>query len=243
MNQSEQIDLLAAALVEYQLTAPDIRKNAINPHFKNRYADLSEVIETVRAPLAKAGLAVVQLPDGDDLITRLIHKSGQWISSRTALKCSKPDSQGYGSAISYSRRYALLAILSAAAEDDDAQAASASRPRPKVGAADVERVMAPNSGKKPEPYKMPATFSEADTRKKLAQMFTPGAVPYVLEWAVSPDRKSPTPADKFTATHFESLEKNRKVVEEYVEAKLFAEKNHPNHIDDEEAWAQEEAIL
>lgn len=240
MSQSEQIDLLAAALVQFQASAPDIRKNSVNPHFKNRYADLASIIDACRKPLVDAGLTIVQLPDGDDLVTRVIHKSGQWLASRTALKFSKADAQGYGSALTYARRYALSAMLNLAADDDDGQAAS--RPRPKVTQNDVERVMAPNSGKKPQPYKMTPTFSEEETRKKLAEMFTPGAVPYVLEWASSKDRKSPTPADKFTATHFESLEKNRAVVEKYVEDKVFSSKNNSNAISDDELWAQEEAV-
>lgn len=240
-NQSEQIDLLCAALVQFQASAPSVQKNAINPHFKNRYADLSAIIEATRKPLTDAGLTIVQLPEGDELVTRVIHKSGQWIASRTALKCSKNDMQGYGSALSYGRRYAISAILNLSAEDDDAQAAS--RPRSKPTTEDVKKVMTPVTGNKPAPYKMPATFSEAETRKKLAEMFTPGAVSHVLEWAVSPDRKSPTPADKFTATHFDSLEKNRKVVEEYIESKLFEAKKNPNHIDEEEAWEAEERIL
>lgn len=234
-NQSEQIDLLSAALVQFQATAPSVQKNAVNPHFKNRYADLSAVIDATRQPLADAGLAIVQLPEGDDLITRLIHKSGQWIASRTPVKSLKPDAQGYGSGLSYARRYSYTSMISLAIEDDDAQ--TASRPRPKVSQGDIERVMTHNPGKKPEPYKMISTLSESETRKKLAEMFTPGAVQYVLEWTSHPDRKSPTPPDKFTATHFESLEKNRDVVEKYVESRIFEAKKNPNNIEEGELWA------
>lgn len=234
-NQSESIDLLAAALVQFQVNAPSVQKNAVNPHFKNRYADLSAIIEATRKPLTDAGLTIVQLPEGDELVTRVIHKSGQWIASRTALKCSKNDMQGYGSALSYGRRYAISAILNLAAEDDDAQAASKPS-RPKVSQSDVAKVMAPVAGNKPLPYNMAPTYSEDETRKRLAKMFTPGAVGYVLEWAASSDRKSPTAPDKFTAAHFEALEKNRVAVEKYIEDKIFTAKKDPNYVDDGELW-------
>jgi hypothetical protein len=240
MNQSEQIDLLSAALVEFNKTAPEIKKNSINPHFKNRYADLASIIEATRTLLANAGLSVVQLPDGDDLITRLVHKSGQWISSRTALKFTKQDAQGYGSALTYARRYALSAILNLAADDDDGEAAS--RPvRSKPTQAPVKQLACVIEDK----YEEPAVryYEEKETRQKLAKMFTPQTVGYVLEWAASSERKKPTPVDKFTATHFESLEKNRAVVEKYIEDKIFEAKKDPNHIEDNEAWAPEEGEI
>jgi hypothetical protein len=240
MNQSEQIDLLSAALVEFHKSAPEVKKNAINPHFKNRYADLASIIDATRSPLADAGLSVVQLPDGDDLVTRLIHKSGQWISSRTALKFTKQDAQGYGSALTYARRYALSAILNLAADDDDGEAAS--RPtRSKT----TEAPAKPPAYVIKDKYEEPKAkfYTEEETRKKLGQMFSVPAVTYVLEWASSSDRKKPTPADKFTDAHFASIEKNRQVLEKYIEEKIFEAKKHPNNINDDEAWAQEEGAI
>lgn len=233
MSQSESIDLLSAALVEFQRSAPDIKKNAVNPHFKNRYADLSSIIDAVRAPLTDAGLAVVQLPDGDDLITRLVHKSGQWISSRTALKCSKPDAQGYGSALTYARRYAISAMLNLAADDDDGEAASRAPRKPAAPAQALRKMVAAD----PAPGRaISGPYPEETTRKRLGEMFGNKFVGYVLDWAISPDRKKPTAVTEFTEAHFASLEKNRATIEKYIEDQVFSEENGPNAIDKSELW-------
>lgn len=88
-----------------------------------RYADLATVLDTVRGPLLDNGLVVSQLFDGDALITRLMHVSGEFLESRMNLPVldmrGMNAAQALGSAISYCRRYALLAILCLAAEDDD----------------------------------------------------------------------------------------------------------------------------
>ncbi len=237
MNQSESIDLLAAALVQFQRTAPAVHKNATNPHFKNRYADLAAIIEATRQPLADADLAVMQLPDGDDLITRVVHKSGQWISSRTPVKCGKPDAQGYGSGLSYARRYALTAILNLAAEDDDGQAASRAPQQRKATPTQVQAVrkmVAPDDGLG---RTMVGSYPEETTRKRIAEMFGgPQCVGYVLEWAMLPERKKPTKATEFTEQHFASLEKNRAAIEKYIEDQVFAAKNGANAIDDGDIW-------
>ncbi len=233
MNQSESIDLLSAALVEFQRNAPPVVKNATNPHFKNRYADLAAVIDAVRGPLAEAGLAVAQLPDGEDLITRLIHKSGQWISSRTPVKSSKPDAMGYGSGLSFARRYALSAILCLAAEDDDGVTASRPprKPSPEPAQA-LRRMVAVDTGGtvKVGPY------PEETTRARLAEMFGAKSVPYVLDWAMSAERKKPTKVTEFTEAHFSSLLKNKAAIEAWVAPRVEAQKNGPNAIADEDAW-------
>jgi hypothetical protein len=82
------------------------------------YAPLDQILGVVRAPLAKNGLALVQLLDTDALVTMLIHDSGASLEGRTPLP-STNDIQGYGSAITYLRRYAIQALLGIAAEDDD----------------------------------------------------------------------------------------------------------------------------
>lgn len=233
MNQSESIELLSAALVEFQRSSPDIRKNAVNPHFKNRYADLASIIDAVRGPLTDAGLAVVQLPDGDDLITRLVHKSGQWISSRTALKCSKPDAQGYGSALTYARRYAISAMLNLAADDDDGEAASRATRKATAPAQALRKMVAVD----PAPGRsISGPYPETTTRKRLGELFGDKFVGAVLEWAISPERKKPTAVTGFTEAHFASLEKNRAVIEKFIENTTLAEKNGPNAIAEEGVW-------
>jgi hypothetical protein len=110
-------------------------KDAENPHFRSSYATLASVIDVVRAPLAKHGLAFVQTTEpserGITVITELLHESGEWLSSKLHLPVTKPDAQGYGSAISYARRYALMGVcgVASADEDDDAERAVAGSDR------------------------------------------------------------------------------------------------------------------
>ena len=134
MNHSEQIDLLASALVAIQAEVPAIPKDASNPFFKSKYADLPAVMETAQPIVTKHGIAVSQDPDFDGtndlLTTTLMHTSGQWKSSTMRLHLPKPDPQGQGSALTYARRYAYMAALGLVAdEDDDGNAASKPRRR------------------------------------------------------------------------------------------------------------------
>lgn len=139
MNHSETIVKLAAALVLVQREVEHAHKNATNPHFKNRYADLTEVIDTVRPVLAKHGLSVVQFPGYVDGVTTLesvlLHESGEWISGTAGARMQKDDPQGVGSALTYLRRYSLAAVCGISQDDDDGEAAS----RPKVVPMEIPR--------------------------------------------------------------------------------------------------------
>lgn len=124
MNRSDQIDELAAALAKAQGQMTGAKKDSTNPFFKSKYADLAAVVEAIRIPFASNGLAYTQAPaavDGEwiSMETMLMHSSGQWISSTLLVPVSKHDAQGYGSALTYSRRYGLQAIAGVPAEDDD----------------------------------------------------------------------------------------------------------------------------
>lgn len=123
MYQSEQINELAKSLAAAQAELDPAKKNAQNPHLKNRYADLAAVWEAVREVLPKFGLSIVQtmLPlDGKAGVrTTLMHTSGQWIAGECVLPVPKQDPQGYGSAITYARRYSLSAMIGVVSEDDD----------------------------------------------------------------------------------------------------------------------------
>lgn len=127
MLQSNEINELSAALVKAQPLLKAAPFNKTNPHFKNKYADLPAVIETIRKPLAEHGLAVTQTTEVRDgaflLVTTMRHTSGQWIASEYLLpQASRP--QELGSALTYARRYSLSAIACIAAdEDDDAEGA------------------------------------------------------------------------------------------------------------------------
>ncbi len=134
MAQSESIELIAKALIAAQSEIEGPAKNKINPHFKNKYADLDGCIEAIVPILNKHGIFVTQPlgtgAKGPTIATKLIHVSGQWIESGPLeMPSAKQDAQGYGGAITYGRRYSLLAALSVCAEEDD-DGETASRPAP-----------------------------------------------------------------------------------------------------------------
>lgn len=116
-------------------------KTSTNPHFRSRYADLSACVEAVIDSLHEEGLALCQLThqcdDGVCVETVLIHESGdQMTFGKLHVPASKQDAQGYGSALTYARRYSLMAAMGIAPEDDDGNKASidtrpAAKPEPK----------------------------------------------------------------------------------------------------------------
>lgn len=130
--QSEQINELANALVKAQSAMKAATYNKVNPHFKNKYADLAAVIEAVRKPLCDNGLSVSQTteliaPESFILRTTLYHTSGQWLACEYPLP-SAANPQQLGSALTYARRYSLSCITCIAAdEDDDGDQASATK--------------------------------------------------------------------------------------------------------------------
>lgn len=124
MKTSETIAALAAALATAQGDLKNIEKGKINPHFKSRYADIADGLDVVRPVFSKHGLSVVQatdyMPDTGVfvLVTRIIHKSGEWIESTYPLPTGgKP--QDVGSALTYARRYALFSLAGVAGTDED----------------------------------------------------------------------------------------------------------------------------
>jgi hypothetical protein len=120
MQTSQYITQLTKALVAFQKEVGTIKKDAVNPHFKNTYASLAAIIEAIKEPLTRNGLTYVQFPSGvNGLTTRLMHESGEWMEETFTVTPSKNDPQGVGSAITYQRRYALGAVLGIATEDDD----------------------------------------------------------------------------------------------------------------------------
>lgn len=118
----------AKAFVAAQKATEAVKKASTNPAFKSKYADLAGVVEAVVPALNDNGIAVLQSPafDGEcvALTTTLLHESGSSVSSTLRMRPTKLDPQGIGSAVTYARRYALLAMSGAAPEDDDGNAAS-----------------------------------------------------------------------------------------------------------------------
>lgn len=135
MNKSESIAALAAALANAQIEIENASKSSVNPHFKSKYADLAEVLNTVRPVFSKHGIAIIQAPSFESGIasveTMLTHASGEWLSNTCSAPVGKQDAQGVGSAITYLRRYSLAAFAGIAQEDDDANSAVGNRQQTK----------------------------------------------------------------------------------------------------------------
>lgn len=131
---------LLVALNKVQSELKPIEKSKANPYFKSKYADLSSVLEEVLPLLSKHGLVLIQSLAGTEtsptLETIIAHVSGENIKSTAPLFAKELTPQGLGSAITYMRRYSLMAILgiSTTDEDDDGQRASKpvqqSKPQP-----------------------------------------------------------------------------------------------------------------
>ena len=127
-DRSLEIDKLAAALAKAQGEIEAAKKDSANPFYKSKYADLASVWDAIRVPLSKNGLSIIQDPYSKigvvGCYTTLLHSSGQYTRSNLEVPVGKQDAQGYGSAITYVRRYQLQAIAGVAPEDDDGNAAS-----------------------------------------------------------------------------------------------------------------------
>lgn len=120
---------IAAALVKAQKEFGPALKSNTNPHFKSRYADLAACVEAVIDALNNNGIALIQPPheceNGVMVETIFVHESGETFSAgKLHVPASKHDAQGYGSALTYARRYGLMAACGIAPEDDDGNAAS-----------------------------------------------------------------------------------------------------------------------
>ena len=120
------------ALAKSQCEIGNPNKNSVNGHLKNKYADLPEVLNTIRPVYAANGLGIVQNPfyDGSlaTVTTAMGHgPSGGYIVGVSACVPAKSDAQGIGAATTYLRRYAAASMTAIAQEDDDGQAASHDR--------------------------------------------------------------------------------------------------------------------
>lgn len=134
-ERSQDIDKLAVALSKAQAVIENAVKDSSNPFFNSKYADLASVWAVIRKPLTDNGLSIIQEPysmgDRVGVKATLLHSSGQYTRSSLEVPLgAKKDAQGYGSAITYVRRYQLQAIAGVAPEDDDGNAASGSDQKP-----------------------------------------------------------------------------------------------------------------
>lgn len=133
MNRSESISNLSKAMAAAFGDIEGAVKDKTNPHFKSKYADLGNVVEAVKPALTKNGLWFSQHAHDKEaqvcVETIIYHASGEYLSCGiVSVPVSKHDAQGYGSAMTYARRYGLSSAFGVAPEDDDGNAASKAAP-------------------------------------------------------------------------------------------------------------------
>jgi hypothetical protein len=131
---------IASALVKAQKEFGPALKSSTNPAFRSRYADLSACVEAVIDALNNNDIFMMQptheCDNGVIVETIFIHSSGEQISSgKLHVPATKHDAQGYGSALTYARRYSLMTACGIAPEDDDGNSASKPKAAPAKPAA------------------------------------------------------------------------------------------------------------
>lgn len=132
-QRSVQWGDLMTALAKAQGEIEGAKKDSLNPAFKqpgkpegSKYADLASVWDAIREPMSKNGLAITQWPrvvQGAVEVETILAHGEQFISDVLWMPCAKMDAHGIGSATTYARRYALMAVAGVAPEDDDGNAA------------------------------------------------------------------------------------------------------------------------
>lgn len=133
VEMSTTIGKLAAALAKAQAAIHHAVKDATNPHFGSRFADLTSVIDACREPLASNGIAVLQPATADGkrvrVRTMLAHESGEWYAAALTLTAAADTPQAVGSCITYGRRYGLQSMVGVGSEDDDGEGAEGRGPQ------------------------------------------------------------------------------------------------------------------
>jgi hypothetical protein len=143
---SDSIAALAKAMIKAQASIVPASKDRLNPFTRSMYATLGSVVDSCRQALLNAGIWVTQYPvpvDGGEsgsvigLVTKLVHAdSGEWQSSLLVMPVPKNDPQGFGSALTYARRYGLSAMVGIVTEDDDDANGACLQPRSNAVVAD-----------------------------------------------------------------------------------------------------------
>lgn len=124
-----EVSNIAKAFINAKKAFNPALKDKTNPAFRSKYADLGACIEAVDDAFLSNGIVMYQetseVESGVTVETILLHESGESIrSGKLHVPASKQDPQGYGSALTYARRYSLMAACGIAPEDDDGNAAS-----------------------------------------------------------------------------------------------------------------------
>jgi len=182
---------IASALVKAQKEFGPALKTHTNSHFRNKYADLAACIEAVIDGLNNNNIYLMQLtedhPDGIKIQTVFVHESGEQISSGWLfVPAAKADPQGFGSALTYARRYSLMTACGIAPEDDDANSAKA--PPPKPVAKDMPKAVPKQqvSGSVANPWGIKVTVAEGASNEDWAAAVAEGTS-FALEMAQNVD--------------------------------------------------------
>lgn len=173
---------ISAALVKAQKAFGPALKTSTNPAFRSKYAKLENCIEAVIDALNDNGIMLMQqtraCEDGVIVETTFIHESGEMLSGGVLhVPAAKHDPQGYGSALTYARRYSLQAACGIAPEDDDGNQATASVQQ-RQAAKPVAQAAKPEP--KPQPKAAPAQMEGRDTEWQIKVSADPGFE--VEEW-------------------------------------------------------------
>jgi hypothetical protein len=138
MKSSESIINIAKALNKAQAELGSVVKGSNNPYYDSKYADINDVIKTIKETLNKNDITFIQPLMVKEVAglkvtvveTVLLHNTGEYISSETEVVTKdNGDAQKYGAAITYSRRFGLQSIVGLPAEDDDGNTATGKAPK------------------------------------------------------------------------------------------------------------------
>lgn len=202
MKTSESITNVGKALAAAQAEIRSIGKDRTNPHFRNTYATLDAIMETVRPVLAKHGLSIIQgmtVPHTDEhgavrsfvLETMLLHASGEYISNAAVMPVTKADAQGVGSAITYGRRYGVSALLALATDEDDDGHAGSQGNGQKAAPRSKPAAMPTGDGEPPSEKQVgflhkllrSSVFTDEERRRIEAGASSKDRVSKAIEWA------------------------------------------------------------
>lgn len=180
---------ILAALVEAKQEFSNIKKDCVNPFHKNKYASLDSILSSVEPALLNNGLVISHTINDNCLSTKLWHVSGEYLVSEMIM-APVADPQKMGSIITYYRRYAVCALLSVTADEDDdgekAKLPAASTVAAKV--ANAAKVASTAKAELPPPPNavaaLPATSEIDDLRNFFMQRSREIGVTDLKKWVV-----------------------------------------------------------
>lgn len=137
MRISEEKKEIAKAYNILQKQMRPASKDSVNPHFRSKYSSYESTWEALRDPLTDNGLSCEQdVTTGEksvSVLTFVLHISGEWMEfGPLTMPVNKLDCQGFASAISYAKRYALQAAFGIVSGEDDDGNAAAQQARPQT---------------------------------------------------------------------------------------------------------------